>query len=293
MALTEQQKLDFLWKKVMFGFAATDTENKDVSNETITSPLTPYGHEIWAESGSIPNLPPLATSTVVQVRVDEAAVRCVSDPTVEGQATWIAVTDADLTASGANRLRDWIPPSFGILYSLMVYAGDPEVDGTLLYPQDAGREWVFDYPSGVVHFPNGVPPLALDAGIWIGGYRYVGPKGVASGGVAGTQVFQALLNYTGQSLDTVTGLPQGWSVEIDDAAACRFTVIHTVGRPPATMSFFGQGPMVGTTYRLRNPTTLTELLYDTATPDRFTVTNATPFATGAQSSTTSLLHVFF
>ena len=293
MALDDSQKLEFLWRKVMFGFAATDTEHKDVSNETITSPLALYGHEIWSDSGAIPEVPPLGSTATVQVRVDAGSVSCVADPTVEGGKTWIAVADPEIAATGANRLRDWIPPSFGILYSLMVYAGDPEAGGTLLYPQDEGVEWVFDYPSGVVHFPNGVPAQALDAGIWVAGYRYAGSKGIASGAVTGAQVFQVMLNYSGQMLDTVTGLPPGWGVEIDDAATCRFTVSHTVGHPPVTMSFFGQGPSVGTTYRLRNSTTLTELLYDTATPDRFTVTNATPFATGAQSSTTTLLHVFF
>jgi hypothetical protein len=293
MALTDQQKLDFLFKKVMFGFASTDTTSKDWSNETITSPLALYGHEIWADSGSIPATPPLATAGAVQIRTGSAAVECVVDTSVEGMATWIAVTNPMLPATGGNRLRDWIPPSFGVLYSVMVYAGNPEAGGTLLFQQDDGLEWVLDYPSGVLHFPNGVPSLAQDEGVWLVGYRYVGAKGVASGGVTGSQVFQVMLNYSGQTLDTITGLPAGWAAEIDDPATCRFTLTHTVGRPPSTMSYFGQGPSVGTTYRLRKPTTMSELIYDTATPDRFTVTNATPFATGAQSSTNSLVHIFF
>ena len=90
MALDDSQKLEFLWRKVMFGFATTDTENKDVSNETITSPLALYGHEIWTAQGDLHE-------------VAKALEAVLGDP--EGtKLAWRPQTSIDLTESDAATL---------------------------------------------------------------------------------------------------------------------------------------------------------------------------------------------
>ena len=52
MAISDNQKLDYLFKKVGFGATKTDTVfNKLAANESLPSPLLIRGDTIWAESG--------------------------------------------------------------------------------------------------------------------------------------------------------------------------------------------------------------------------------------------------
>ena len=51
MAITDTQKVDYLWKKIGYGRAKTDVNSvKNATNESIASPLLLRGEEIWAES---------------------------------------------------------------------------------------------------------------------------------------------------------------------------------------------------------------------------------------------------
>ena len=52
MAVTQAQKVDFLWKKLGYGRTKTDTNaNKKAFNESIASPLLMRGDKIWQQSG--------------------------------------------------------------------------------------------------------------------------------------------------------------------------------------------------------------------------------------------------
>ncbi len=55
MAISDTKKVDYLWKKIGFGAAKTDTNAaKKAPNEAIFSPLLLRGDNVWVEDGSIP-----------------------------------------------------------------------------------------------------------------------------------------------------------------------------------------------------------------------------------------------
>ncbi len=176
MAITDTSKVDFLWKKIIFGATKTDTGAAKLgNNESIPSPLPVYSDQIWSQSTSddIPTTPPLASTPVVQVLTGLAAVQTEPDNTAGAfgrRPTWL------------TNLSDWIPPTFGSQYAVKVYAGTPET-GKQLFPGTSNIEWVFDYNAGVLHFPNDLPGEIVSAtsnfisSIYIEGYRYIGEKG--------------------------------------------------------------------------------------------------------------------
>jgi hypothetical protein len=180
MSIADQKKLDFLWKKIMYGVTET-TASKDGSNESIGSPLPVFGNQVWAQADQIPTAAPATDTTVVVVQKGAKAIKCVADPTVSGNKTWIAVVSSTGNPmEKANRITDWIPPSVDPSYMLKVYKGIPSAGGVVLNALTNNEEWVFDYQAGVLHFPNNLPNGVVD--IYIEGCRYIGTKGVGSGG---------------------------------------------------------------------------------------------------------------
>ena len=63
MAITDSKKVDYLWKKLGYGKAKTDTNaQKKAPNEAIDSPLLMRGDVIWAQAHEIPSTCLLYTS---------------------------------------------------------------------------------------------------------------------------------------------------------------------------------------------------------------------------------------
>jgi len=181
MPITDSQKTDYLWKKTIFGVTETDIDGKEAPNESIASPLQLFGHTIYLESGDIPTPAPAVTGGVVRVYSGVTAIECVSDPSVAGNKTWIAVTDVGQPIDNTNRIIDWIPPTVDPSYLVKVYDEDPTTTGTLLNPLVPNFEWTYDYIAGVLHFPNGAPASILGgAPIFIEGFQYIGLVGLAS-----------------------------------------------------------------------------------------------------------------
>ena len=76
MAIPDNQKVDYLWKKIGYAAAKTDTEaNKQGPNESIPSPLIIRGDKIMANSASIPGTIP-------------AQVWSVHDSGLSGRTLW-------------------------------------------------------------------------------------------------------------------------------------------------------------------------------------------------------------
>jgi hypothetical protein len=185
MSITDNSKLDFLWKKIIFGTTKTDTTTAKLgNNESISSPLPVYANLIWAQTGSeeIPSTPPAATTSVVEVLKAETSVAASPDNTAGEfgkRPTWL------------TGLVDWIPPTFGAQYAVKVYIGNPINSGKQVFPSAPNNEWVFDYSAGVLHFPNGIPAELLSSSqnagstIYVEGYRYIGLKGAGTGGGGG------------------------------------------------------------------------------------------------------------
>ena len=182
MAISDTQKIDTLFKKVIYGVTKTDVAgNKSPSNEAIASPALVRGDVIWNQSGLIPSTPPSSTEGVVQVRTGTSKVAASADPTVvPSTRSWI---------SGVTK---WIPPQFGSAYAVKVYADtigatNPQLTGTLLAPDGINSDaYTFDYEAGVLNFADTNVPAALSGKtIFLVGYTYVGTLGAGAGGSYG------------------------------------------------------------------------------------------------------------
>lgn len=225
MPVTDTDKTDFLWKKVIFGVTKTASEvAKFGSNETIASPLPVYATQIWAQTDttSIPATPPGSTTSTVSVLTGAARIRCTSDPTASPNRTWLATTTFGTLGS---QIGDFIPPTFGTGYAVKVYIGNPNGGpAARIFPDTTNEEWVFDYQSGTLYFVSGVPAnrtatigtavtvsVATD-GIYIEVYRYVGTKGVISDA---SKVY-VVANITARN--ALSGLNAGDIAHVTDAS---------------------------------------------------------------------------
>lgn len=171
MAISNNQKIDYLWKKLGYGATKTDTNSQKLAvNEAIPSPLLLRGDKIWSKAGEIPTVIPSTTNDIVQVYLGSNGVECTEDTTATSRRTW---------KTGST---DWIPPEFGSTYQVKVYAAatgaaDPTT-GTQLFAAGSGNndEWFFDYQSGVLNFIGDNLPSTLGTNkVYIIGARYVGP----------------------------------------------------------------------------------------------------------------------
>lgn len=200
MAITDTQKVDYLFKKLGFAVVKTDTNSaKAAANESIASPLLIRGDKVWQQSGDIPATIPGASTSEVQVYGSASPVECTGDITSTTDRTW---------KTGST---DWIPPEFGSTYLVSVYihtTGDASsaVDiSNKVFIGGSGNndEWFFDYQAGVLHFigtnlPDGVSFSGKS--VYITGARYIGNFGV--GAAAGEDAVLADLTATGTTLGT-------------------------------------------------------------------------------------------
>lgn len=180
MAISDTQKVDYLFKKVGFGVTKTDTNaNKLAPNESIASPLLLRGDKVWAEAGDIPSVKPSSDTDQVKLYT---AVECTEDITATGNRTW------------KTSITDWIPPEFGSTYLVNVYihtsgdAAGAEVISNKVFVTGTNNndEWFFDYQSGVLNFigtnlPNGVNFSGKS--VYISGAVYDGRFGVGDSNV--------------------------------------------------------------------------------------------------------------
>ena len=68
MAITDTQKVDYLWKKLGYAATKSDTNaNKKAPNEAIASPLILRADKVLTQSSSIPGTQPASSTGVVTV----------------------------------------------------------------------------------------------------------------------------------------------------------------------------------------------------------------------------------
>ena len=182
MAISQAQKVDYLWKKIGFGKAKTDVNSaKNATNESIASPLLLRGDNVWAQAGSIPTVMPASSEGVVEVYPTTAPDETTADNTAASNRTW------------KTGEIDWIPPEIGSTYNVKVYlhtAGDAAnaaSSGTQVFGAGSGNddEWYFDYQSGTLNFIGTNLPSGISGKVaYVSGARYTGAKGVtqATGG---------------------------------------------------------------------------------------------------------------
>ena len=191
MAISQSQKVDFLYKKL--GFTKTKTglsvdgtlsgTKKAGFAEVFASPLVIADGSVWNQSELIPTTPPGSTTSIVRVYGVASALRMTVDATTAGRRSYIAYETFNDTTSA--RLTNWIDTQFGNDYVVKVYAGDPNSGGT---PLPAGGttgsdSWFFDYSAGILQFHDTTIHSNIDANgtnVYIVGYRYLGQTGVIS-----------------------------------------------------------------------------------------------------------------
>ncbi len=183
MAISDTQKVDYLWKKLGFGVAKTDVPTKkEAINENIASPLLIRGDTLWAQSSSIPTSIPASSSSVVTVYKDgsgsfQPTVQCTLDTSATTNRTWL------------TNLTNWVPAEFGSTFLVKVYLAttgvtNPQTSGSQLFAAGSGNndEWFFDYQAGVLNFiGTNLPSLSFTGkSIFITGARYTGDIGVGT-----------------------------------------------------------------------------------------------------------------
>jgi hypothetical protein len=214
MAISDSQKVDYLWKKIAYGKTKTDLGTiKQGFEESISSPLLIRGDRIWQQSGSIPAS--IATSsTVVTVYSGTTTVECTEDITAADNRTW------------KTNLTDWISPEFGADYIISVYIANSGITGSnkatqvtiagnkitaagVTSPTALDDQWYFDYQSGVLHFigtniPTAITTNVTGKSIYITGARYTGDVGFGSSGSSSiSNATLGNLNITGNIISSI------------------------------------------------------------------------------------------
>lgn len=163
MTISDSEKIDFLWKKVIYGVSKTANGLvKSGSNETVGSPTVTYSTDIWTQGSSIPSTPPASNSGVVAVYYGANAIHMTSNPTSPANVSWL------------SNMTNFVPTTFGPSYLVQVYGGNPNSGGTRLFPDTTGYEYVFDYVSGSLNFDGSIPASVIANGVYIQAYQYTG-----------------------------------------------------------------------------------------------------------------------
>jgi hypothetical protein len=289
MAVSDTQKVDYLWKKLGYGATKTDTNAlKKAPNEAIASPLLLRGDKVWKNASSIPASIPGSSAGVVTVYTTAAPQECTQDITSTANRTW------------KTTLTDWISPEIGSTYQVKVYihtasdAGNAAASGTQVFATGSGNddEWFFDYQSGVLHFvgsnlPNGVSFTGKS--VYISGARYTGDFGV--GGDTGDFTFSTNV----MSTSTTNG-----DIQIDPDGTGQLVVVGTNSMlPPSGTTLERPGSPTAGDFRYNSTETKLEYYngtdwvllegsnYALVTSDSFTGDGSTTAFTLSTSATTN------
>lgn len=180
MAISDPQKVDYLWKKI--GYAATKTDTSSIKagfEEAIPSPLQIRADKIMVDSANIPTTIPGSTTAPVTVYPTSAPVECTVDSSATPNRSW------------KTNLTDWVSPEFGSTYQVKVYihtasnAGNAASAGTLVSAAGSNNtdEWFFDYQSGVLNFIGTNLPIGIvftGKSVYVSGARYTGAFGFSN-----------------------------------------------------------------------------------------------------------------
>jgi len=285
MAITDTQKVDYLWKKLGYAATKSDTNaNKKAPNEAIASPLILRADKVLKQSSSIPSTQPASSTGVVTVYPTSSPIETTLDNTATANRTW------------KTGQTDWISPEFGSTYQVKVYihtssdaAGASGGDQVFATGSGNDDEWFFDYQSGVLHFigtnlPNGISFTGKS--VYIAGARYSGTFGV--GGDTGAFTFTDNRLQTTSTNEEIIIEPAGTGYVAIDANSGLIVPVGTTGERPS-----------GQTGMIRFNTTANELeVYNgsawvsvgatnTVSVDNFNGDNSTTAFTLGQSATTN------
>lgn len=239
MAISTEQRVDYLFKKLGYGLTKTDTnDNKKAPNENIPSPLLLRGDKVWQQAGEIPSVKPSSSASPVTIYSGSSTVECTEDNTATADRTW------------KTGITDWIPPEFGATYLVSVFvhtsgdAANAESSGTRLFVTGSGNddEWFFDYQSGVLNFIGDNYPNAISnwtgKSVYISGAVYTGSFGVGSSAGQDAELGNLVISdttiSTATSGDDIILQPDGdGTLIIDTSTALQLPTGTNVERPSA------------------------------------------------------------
>jgi hypothetical protein len=204
---SDNQKVDYLWKKIVYGAAKTDISgNIDATNEPNPSPLLIRGDKILQQSDLIANIIPGSNSSVVTVYPTTLPVECTSTA---------GIPTPTLTWQTGQTF--WIPPEFGSTYQIKVYispsgqAGNVLTKGTQVFATGSGNNdlWVFDYQAGILNFnSNNTPynasnqPISFTGNsVYISGAVYSGAFGLPNAGNIGNTIL-GNITFSGNTISS-------------------------------------------------------------------------------------------
>jgi hypothetical protein len=231
MAISDTQKVDYLWKKI--GYAATKTDtvaNKEGYNEAIPSPLQIRGDKVMTDSGQIPGTIPVANTSIVSVYTTSLPIECTNDATASTNRTW------------KTNVTDWISPEFGSTYQVKVYvnlsnsAGNAASAGTQLFASGSGNndEWFFDYQSGVLNFIGTSLPSGVNftgKSVYVSGAEYIGGFGVSAPGGGGSVGNLTISNVTISANASAVSSSANIIFSTSGTGAVQFTGNNAIGLP--------------------------------------------------------------
>lgn len=285
MAITDTQKVDYLWKKLGYAATKSDTNaNKKAPNEAIASPLQLRADKVMKDASSIPSTQPASSAGVLTVYPTSGPIECTLDGTATANRTW------------KTGQTDWISPEFGSTYQVKVYihtSGDAAgaSGGDQVFATGSGNddEWFFDYQSGVLHFigtnlPNGVSFTGKS--VYIAGARYSGTFGV--GGDTGAFTFTDNRLQTTSTNEEIIIEPAGTGYVAIDTNSGLIIPVGTTGQRPTAQTGMIRFNSTDDQVEVYNGTSWVAVgAVNTVTLDEFDGDNSTTGFTLSQSATTA------
>ena len=242
---SDSQKIDFLWKKIVYGAAKTDISgNIDATNEPNPSPLLIRGDKIIQQASLIANVIPASNSSVVTVYPTTLPIECISTA---------AIPTPTLTWQTGQTF--WIPPEFGSTYQIKVYispsgqAGNVLTKGTQVFATGTTNNdlWVFDYQAGILNFNSNNTPYSGGApisftgnSVYISGAVYSGAFGLPSATSVGNITFSNTTISTAFTNGNIYFSPSG-------TGTVQFTGNAAIGLPYGTDATRPLYPVIGYT----------------------------------------------
>lgn len=213
MSVSNNQKLDVLWKR--YSGVTSTSGTKAPHNEAITTATPIFQKNFWTDSDRIPVPAPddhvldgdEIWADVVRPHFAETALPTIADVTTNNSAWQVVKSTTDANVDGNNQ-TNFVPDTFHRSYTIRVWAGDPNdslIASQQLNPFVEDYEWIFDYTTGILYFPNKVPPVAVQNGIWVEGWTYtgsVGREGDSGGSATNTSKIKTFTFTTGLLMPT-------------------------------------------------------------------------------------------
>ena len=246
---SDSQKVDFLWKKIVYGAAKTDISgNIDATNEPNPSPLLIRGDKILQQASLIANVIPGSNSSVVTVYPTTFPIECINTA---------GIPTPTLTWQTGRTF--WVPPEFGSTYQIKVYispsgqAANVLTKGTQVFATGSGNNdlWVFDYQAGILNFnSNNTPynasnqPISFTGNsVYISGAVYSGLFGLPDSANIGNLIL-GNITFTG---NTISSNQANGNIMIfaPGQGIVQFVGQDAIGLPAGDDSTRPAGPYVG------------------------------------------------